>query len=78
MDVDFGVEEPEGEVHATETPASEAAVAMHLGDQTGEERERLDAVRTNDSAEREVRRTGLQGYQMGWIGWCGWSLGKGP
>jgi len=36
MDVDFGVEvvrafEPEGEVHATETPAGEAAVAVHVG-----------------------------------------------
>ena len=36
MDVDFGVEvvrafEPEGEVHAVETPAGEAAVAVHVG-----------------------------------------------
>ena len=36
MDVDFGVEvvrafEPEGEVHAIETPAGEAAVAAHAG-----------------------------------------------
>jgi effector-binding domain-containing protein len=36
MDVDFGVEvvrtfEAEGEVHATETPAGEAAVAVHVG-----------------------------------------------
>ncbi len=36
MDVDFGVEvvrefEPEGEVHGVETPAGEAAVAVHVG-----------------------------------------------
>src|SRR5438477_403779 len=36
MDVDFGVEvvrafESEGEVHAVETPAGEAAVAVHVG-----------------------------------------------
>jgi effector-binding domain-containing protein len=36
MDVDFGVEvvrefEPEGEVHTVETPAGEAAVAVHAG-----------------------------------------------
>jgi effector-binding domain-containing protein len=36
MDVDFGVEvvgafEPEGEVHAVETPAGEAAVGVHVG-----------------------------------------------
>jgi effector-binding domain-containing protein len=36
MDVDFGVEvvrafEGEGEVHATETPAGDAAVAVHIG-----------------------------------------------
>src|SRR5438067_13605602 len=36
MDVDFGVEvvrafEAEGEVHAVETPAGEAAVAVHVG-----------------------------------------------
>jgi effector-binding domain-containing protein len=36
MDVDFGVEvvrafEPEGEVRAVETPAGEAAVAVHVG-----------------------------------------------
>src|SRR6266853_5172547 len=36
MDVDFGVEvvrtfESAGEVHATETPAGEAAVAVHVG-----------------------------------------------
>src|SRR3954453_396183 len=36
MDVDFGVEvvrtfEPEGEVYSTETPAGEAAVAVHVG-----------------------------------------------
>ena len=36
MEVDFGVEvtrrfEPEGEVHATETPAGEAATAVHVG-----------------------------------------------
>src|ERR1700682_1064541 len=36
MDVDFGVEvvrafEPEGEVHAVETPAGEGAVAVHVG-----------------------------------------------
>src|SRR5579872_2926830 len=36
MDVDFGVEvvrpfEPEGEVHQVETPAGEAAVAVHVG-----------------------------------------------
>jgi effector-binding domain-containing protein len=36
MEVDFGVEvvhafEPEGEVHAVETPAGEAAVAVHVG-----------------------------------------------
>ena len=36
MDVDFGVEvvrafETEGEVHAVETPAGEAAVAVHVG-----------------------------------------------
>jgi effector-binding domain-containing protein len=36
MDVDFGVQvvrvfEPQGEVHAAETPAGEAAVAVHVG-----------------------------------------------
>src|SRR5580658_9469914 len=36
MDVDFGVEvgrafEPQGEVHAVETPAGEAAVSVHVG-----------------------------------------------
>jgi effector-binding domain-containing protein len=40
MDVDFGVEvvrafEPEGEVRAVETPAGEAAVAVHVGPYDG-------------------------------------------
>lgn len=58
MDVDFGVEvvrefEPEGEVHAVETPAGEVAVAVHLGpyDRMKETHDAIHAWRVENHRE---------------------------
>ena len=64
MDVDFGVEvvrafEPEGEVNAVETPAGEAAVAVHVGsyDRMKETHDAIHAWRASNNRAFAERRT---------------------